>query len=86
MEFILCNTKYAVEVETSLDIKHNKYILYVLDTKSLFPHDKVISNTAHDFNKHAKFTLTQTIQNTNKPTKIFQKTLNINRKTFRLKI
>ena len=60
MEFIFCNTQYVAKTETSFSIKHSNYRPYVLD-KNVISARQNISNTGHDFNKHAKFTLIQTI-------------------------
>ena len=70
--------------ETCFSIKHSNYRPYVLD-QNVISARRQISNTGHDFNKHGKFTLTQAIQNINKPTKVLKNTNNTNGKTFRLK-
>lgn len=84
MEFILCNT-YVDDAETYFNIRHSIYKVYVLG-KTLISARRRISNTDHDFNKHAKFTLIKSIQYTNKLSEKLQNLLNLYDKTFGLKI
>ena len=68
MKCVLCKLKYVGKSETAFNLRLNIHRSDVFDRNSI-PACSHFAQDKHRFNKHATFTLTESITNTRKPKK-----------------
>ena len=64
MKCIVCNLEYVDKDETAFYIRLNNHRKDVKDPKAILA-DKHFQKNSHRFNKHARFTITDKLTNTN---------------------